>query len=106
MFCGLGKLEGWTAGSGADAAPYFRVFNPITQGPKFDETGDYVRKYCPELAGLPTKYIHRPWDAPPLELASANIKLGETYPLPIVNHKEGRERALTAYEAVKSAKLD
>ena len=93
----------WTAGSGADAAPYFRVFNPITQGPKFDETGDYVRKYCPELAGLATKYIHRPWEASPVELAAANVKLGETYPLPIIDHKEGRERALAAYQNVKSA---
>lgn len=96
----------WTAGSGADAAPYFRVFNPITQGPKFDETGEYVRKYCPELAGLATKYIHRPWEAPAIELAKANIKLGDTYPHPIVAHKKGRERALTAYEKVKATKLD
>lgn len=94
----------WTAGSGADAAPYFRVFNPITQGPKFDASGDYVRTYCPELAKLPTKYIHRPWEAPPIELASAGIKLTETYPAPIIDHKLGRERALTAYEAVKAAR--
>ena len=93
----------WTAGSGADAAPYFRVFNPITQGPKFDQTGDYVRKYCPELAGLPTRYIHSPWTAPPIELAAARVELGVTYPLPIVDHKEGRARALTAYQNVKSA---
>jgi len=96
----------WTAGSGADAAPYFRIFNPITQGPKFDESGNYVRKYCPELAGLPTKYVHRPWEAPDSELASAGIVLGKTYPKPIVDHKEGRERALTAYDTLKKAKAE
>lgn len=91
----------WTAGSGADAAPYFRVFNPITQGEKFDETGDYVRKWCPELARLPRKYLYQPWEASPLILQEAGITLGETYPHPIVAHKEGRERALAAYETLK-----
>ena len=94
----------WTAGSGADAAPYFRVFNPITQGPKFDESGDYVRKYCPELAKLPIKYIHRPWEAPAIELAKAGVEIGKTYPAPIVEHKKGRERALAAYAVLKKAK--
>lgn len=94
----------WTAGSGADAAPYFRVFNPITQGPKFDESGDYVRTYCPELAKLPTQYIHRPWEAPAMDLALANITIGKTYPAPIVDHKEGRERALAAYNVLKAIK--
>ena len=91
----------WTAGSGADAAPYFRVFNPITQGEKFDETGDYVRKWCPELAELPQKYLYSPWEAPADVLEEAGVKLGETYPKPIVEHKEGRERALSAYETMK-----
>lgn len=91
----------WTAGSGADAAPYFRVFNPITQGPKFDKTGDYVRTYCPELAGLPDKYLHSPWDAPDNVLKNAGVKLGETYPHPMVGHKTGRERALDAYDTLK-----
>ena len=91
----------WTAGSGADAAPYFRVFNPITQGAKFDETGDYVRKYCPELAELPLKYLHAPWDADPVTLMAAGISLGETYPKCIVDHKVGRERALEAYALLK-----
>jgi len=94
----------WTSGSGADAAPYFRVFNPITQGPKFDQTGDYVRKYCPELAKLPNKYIHRPWEAPPIVLAKANVEIGVTYPAPIIDHKKGRERALAAYADLKAAK--
>ena len=91
----------WTAGSGADAAPYFRVFNPITQGEKFDETGDYVRKWCPELMRLPRKYLYQPWEAGPLVLKEAGITLGETYPHPIVAHKEGRERALAAYDTLK-----
>lgn len=91
----------WTAGSGADAAPYFRVFNPITQGEKFDETGDYVRKWCPELARLPRKYLYQPWAAGPLILHEAGVTLGETYPEPIVDHKFGRERALAAYETLK-----
>lgn len=91
----------WTAGSGADAAPYFRIFNPITQGEKFDETGDYVRKWCPELARLPRKYLYQPWEAGPLILREAGITLGKTYPKPIVDHKVGRERALAAYETLK-----
>ncbi|MEM9669328.1 MAG: deoxyribodipyrimidine photo-lyase [Pseudomonadota bacterium] len=96
----------WTAGTGADAAPYFRVFNPITQGQKFDETGDYVRKWCPEIAKLPGKYLYSPWEADTATLAQAGIVLGETYPKPIVAHKAGRERALAAYEDVKAAKVD
>jgi len=91
----------WTAGSGADAAPYFRVFNPITQGEKFDESGDYVRKWCPELSRLPRKYLYQPWEAPPLILRDAGVILGDTYPHPIVSHKDGRTRALAAYETLK-----
>ncbi len=91
----------WTAGSGADAAPYFRVFNPITQGEKFDETGDYVKTWCPELARLPRKFLYSPWAAPQLVLQEAGVELGVNYPHPIVDHKEGRERALNAYETLK-----
>ncbi len=91
----------WTAGSGADAAPYFRIFNPITQGDRFDQSGEYVRKWCPELARLPRKYLYQPWDAPPLILRQAGVTLGETYPAPIVDHKPGRERALAAYATLK-----
>ncbi|MHA7900998.1 MAG: cryptochrome/photolyase family protein [Henriciella sp.] len=91
----------WTAGSGADAAPYFRVFNPITQGEKFDESGDYVRKWCPELKKLPRKYLYQPWEADPATLDKAGVTLGETYPHPIVEHKSGRQRALDAYETLK-----
>lgn len=88
----------WVAGSGADASPYFRIFNPFTQGEKFDPNGDYVRKFVPELSKLPKKYIHRPWEAPQNVLDYAGVKLGETYPKPIVDHKEAREKALAAYK--------
>ena len=91
----------WVAGSGADAAPYFRVFNPILQGEKFDPDGVYVRRWVPELRQLPDKLIHQPWTATPLELASAGVELGKTYPQPIVDHKAGRERALKAYATIR-----
>jgi deoxyribodipyrimidine photo-lyase len=93
----------WVAGSGADAAPYFRVFNPILQGEKFDPDGAYVRRWLPELAQLPASVIHRPWSAAPLELADAAVELGKTYPEPIIDHKKGRERALDAYAKVRAA---
>ena len=92
----------WVAGSGADASPYFRIFNPFTQGEKFDPNGDYVRKFVPELSKMPKKFIHRPWEAPAHILAQAGVKLGENYPKPIVDHKEARERALTAYKKSRS----
>lgn len=91
----------WTAGSGADAAPYFRIFNPITQGQKFDETGDYVRRWCPELSRLPLKYLHAPFEADTAVLDKAGVKLGVTYPKPIIDHRLGRERALGAYQTLK-----
>ena len=93
----------WVAGSGADASPYFRIFNPFSQGEKFDPEGDYVRKYVPELAKMPKKYIHRPWDAPDNILDYAEVKLGQTYPKPIVEHKFARERALAAYKATRNS---
>jgi deoxyribodipyrimidine photo-lyase len=92
----------WVAGSGADAAPYFRVFNPVLQGEKFDPDGAYVRHWVPELAHLPASVVHRPWSATPLELAAAGVVLGETYPAPIVDHKAGRERALAAYARLRA----
>ena len=91
----------WVAGSGADAAPYFRIFNPFTQGEKFDPNGDYVRKFVPELKHMPNKFIHRPWEAPKLVLLEAGVTLGENYPNPIVNHKFARERALASYKATR-----
>jgi deoxyribodipyrimidine photo-lyase len=91
----------WVAGSGADAAPYFRVFNPILQGEKFDPDGAYVRNWIPEIAALSNDYIHKPWEAAPLELAAAAITLGKTYPAPIVDHQEARDRALRAFQTLK-----
>ncbi|MEG7843813.1 deoxyribodipyrimidine photo-lyase [Bacillus mobilis] len=91
----------WVAGSGADASPYFRIFNPITQGEKFDKDGEYIRKWVPELRDMPNKYIHKPWEAPEHMLQKANITLGHTYPLPVVDHKAARERALCAYKSMK-----
>ncbi|MCB1123714.1 MAG: deoxyribodipyrimidine photo-lyase, partial [Verrucomicrobiae bacterium] len=91
----------WTAGCGADAAPYFRVFNPVLQGEKFDAQGDYVRRWVPELAGLPDKWIHKPWEADDEILAKAGVELGKDYPMPIIGLKDGRERALKAYELFK-----
>jgi deoxyribodipyrimidine photo-lyase len=91
----------WTAGCGADAAPYFRIFNPVTQGKRFDPKGDYVRHWVPEIANLPDKYIHRPWQAPRKILAEAGIELGKTYPEPIVDHAEARARALLAYDEMR-----
>lgn len=91
----------WIAGCGADAAPYFRIFNPVTQGETFDASGEYVRKYVPEIAALPDKYLHRPWDAPPHVLAHAGVTPGKTYPHPVVDHAAARERALEAFKATK-----
>lgn len=91
----------WVAGSGADAAPYFRVFNPVLQGEKFDPQGLYVRRHVPELARLSDRYVHRPWEAPASELAAAGIELGRDYPRPIVDLGEGRERALAAFETLR-----
>ncbi len=92
----------WSAGCGADAAPYFRVFNPITQGKKFDTEGEYVRKWVPEIAKLPNKFIHEPWEAPVGILEYAGVELGKDYPKPIIDHKEGRARALAALDQFKS----
>jgi deoxyribodipyrimidine photo-lyase len=91
----------WIAGCGADAAPYFRIFNPITQSEKFDPDGEYIRRFVPELAELPNKLLHDPGNAPPLELEAAGIKLGKTYPEPIVDLKESRQRALDAYQKMR-----
>ena len=90
----------WVAGCGADASPWFRIFNPVTQGEKFDPQGDYVRRFAPELSKLPPKYIHKPWQAPAETLEAADVKLGVTYPAPIVDHGKARQRALQAYEAL------
>ncbi|MBI1358985.1 MAG: deoxyribodipyrimidine photo-lyase [Alphaproteobacteria bacterium] len=97
----------WVAGSGADAAPYFRVFNPVLQGEKFDPEGDYVRHWVPELSHLSAKHIHHPWTADEDALAEAGVTLGDTYPRPIVDHAAARKRALDAYAAgAKSPSLE
>ena len=92
----------WVAGSGADAAPFFRIFNPMTQGRKFDPDGDYVRRWVPELGDLPARHIHEPWSAPPDVLEAAGVDPGRTYPRPIVDHKGARERALAAFDGIRS----
>ncbi|MEY4256476.1 MAG: hypothetical protein RLZZ141_1703, partial [Pseudomonadota bacterium] len=91
----------WTAGTGADASPYFRIFNPFSQGEKFDPKGDYIRRWVPELARLPDKVIHRPWEATAFELSTAGVTLGKTYPRPIVDHANARARALSTYARLK-----
>ncbi len=94
----------WSAGCGADAAPYFRVFNPVLQGAKFDPNGAYVRTFVPELARLPAEHIHAPWAAPAEVCAAAGVRLGENYPHPRVEPKTGRERALAAYAAMRAGR--
>jgi len=92
----------WVAGCGADAAPYFRIFNPVGQGQKFDPEGDYVRQYIPELAALPNKYLFNPWEAPEEILADAKVVLGQTYPEPIINISQTRTSALEAFASLKT----
>ena len=92
----------WVAGCGADAAPYFRIFNPVTQGVKFDPQGEYVRRWVPELGKLPSSWIHKPWDAPPLLLKEYGVTLGKTYPFPLVDHDEARHRALSAFKVLQA----
>jgi len=95
----------WTAGCGADAAPYFRVFNPVSQGEKFDSRGDYVRRWCPELARLPDAWLHRPWETPVDILECARVRIGRDYPKPIIDHAMAREVALEAFARIKSTAL-
>ena len=92
----------WIAGCGADAAPYFRIFNPVSQGEKFDPNGDYVRRWCPELAKLPDEWLHRPWEAPVEIFARAGLLPGRDYPEPIIRHATAREVALEAFARIKS----
>ena len=90
----------WIAGCGADAAPYYRIFNPVLQGQKFDNNGNYTRHYVPELALLPDKYLFNPWEASEEALKAANVKLGDNYPNPIVNLKLSRDKALAAFKSL------
>lgn len=96
----------WVAGSGADASPFFRIFNPVTQGEKFDPDGDYVRAHLPELERLDARFIHMPWSAPASALAEAGVVLGKTYPLPIVDHAAARLRALDALAEMKAHRAE
>ena len=91
----------WSSSTGTDAAPYFRIFNPISQGIKFDPEGEYTKKFLPELKDLPIKYLYSPWEAPEDVLEQANVKLGENYPNPIVDLKESREKALNAFDQIR-----
>jgi deoxyribodipyrimidine photo-lyase len=92
----------WAAGCGADAAPFFRIFNPISQGTRFDGDGRYVRRWVPELARLPDPWLHQPWAAPEAALRAAGITLGTTYPVPIVDHGSARKSALEALRTLGS----
>jgi deoxyribodipyrimidine photo-lyase len=93
----------WVAGSGADAAPYFRIFNPVLQGERFDPEGSYVRRWLPALGRLPRRFVHSPWRAPADVLAAARLRLGTDYPRPIVEHEAARRRALAAFAEIKSS---
>jgi len=95
----------WTAGCGADAAPYFRIFNPILQGERFDPQGEYIRRWVPELSALSSRFIHKPWEASESLLADSDVKLEKDYPRPMIDLKESRERALTAFGVIKSSAL-
>lgn len=90
----------WAAGTGTDAAPYFRIFNPTTQAEKHDPKGEYIRRWVPELADVPLEHLHSPWTMPDDVQAEAGCQIGQDYPAPIVDHSEARERALEAYRSV------
>jgi deoxyribodipyrimidine photo-lyase len=92
----------WAASTGCDAQPWFRIFNPVTQSEKFDAHGKFIRRYLPQLAGLPDKLIHAPWLARPIDLEGANVELGRDYALPVVQHDEARERTLKRYAVVRA----
>jgi deoxyribodipyrimidine photo-lyase len=92
----------WTAGCGAEAAPFFRIFNPISQGEKFDPAGDYVMRWVPELRGLTPEWIHKPWRAPAELLRQAGVELGRNYPMPVVDHAAARSQALAAFEKLQA----
>jgi deoxyribodipyrimidine photo-lyase len=92
----------WTAGTGTDAAPYFRIFNPVLQGKRHDPQGDSVRRWVPELARVPGRYVHAPWEMPSGVQREAGCRIGQDYPAPIVDHGWARERALAAYGRARS----
>ncbi len=92
----------WAASTGCDAQPWFRIFNPVSQSRRFDPQGRFIRRYLPQLAGLPDAVIHAPWEARPVDLAAAGLELGRDYPLPVVNHEEARQRTLERFAVVKA----
>ena len=98
---------GWqvVSSSGCDAQPYFRIFNPVSQSEKFDAAGKFIRRYVPALAGLDAKYIHAPWQAPPLVLEAAEVQLGVHYPHPVVDHAAARAATLARYAVVKRREI-
>ena len=96
----------WAGGCGADAAPYFRIFNPILQGKKFDPDGTYIRTYVPELKDVPDAMLHCPWELSPAEQLHCNCRIGTDYPEPVIDHAKGRDRALQALEAMKAARTE
>ncbi|WP_419933206.1 cryptochrome/photolyase family protein [Candidatus Poriferisodalis sp.] len=96
----------WCAGTGPDASPYFRVFSPVTQSRRYDPEGNYLRRWLPELARLPNRQIHAPWDAPPQVLSVAGVRLGVDYPAPVVDHAQARQRALDAYRCALDTETD
>jgi deoxyribodipyrimidine photo-lyase len=91
----------WAASTGCDAQPYFRIFNPVSQSEKFDPEGKFIKRYLPQLAGLPGKLLHAPWQARPVDLAAAGITLGRDYPAPIVDHALARDKTLQRFAAVR-----
>jgi deoxyribodipyrimidine photo-lyase len=93
----------WASSSGCDAQPWFRIFNPVTQSQKFDAEGRFIRRYLPQLAGLPDAALHAPWTARPVDLAAAGVTLGRDYPQPLVQHEAARERTLARYAVVRRA---
>jgi deoxyribodipyrimidine photo-lyase len=92
----------WAASTGCDAQPYFRIFNPITQSEKFDAAGKFIRRYLPELARVPDRYLHAPWQMPPIEQQDRGVLIGRDYPAPIIDHAAARERTLARFAAVRA----
>ncbi|MCB1959474.1 MAG: FAD-binding domain-containing protein, partial [Rhodocyclaceae bacterium] len=92
----------WAASTGCDAQPWFRIFNPVTQSERFDPEGTYIRRFVPELAALPARFIHAPWTLPPVDQAACGVRVGVDYPAPLVDHAQARERTLARFRAVRA----
>lgn len=92
----------WAASTGCDAQPWFRIFNPVTQSERFDPRGGFIRRYLPELANVPDRFIHAPWTMSPVDQSAARCRIGSDYPLPIVDHAEARKRTLERFEVVRA----